>query len=64
MLPDDVRPETVKCTLSSDGVLSIQAPKQQALEQGQKERPVPIERSAQPAIKQGGQQQQQAQPEK
>jgi crystallin alpha B len=64
MLPDDVKPETVKCTLSSDGVLSIQAPKQQALEQGQKERPVPIERSAQPAIKQGGQQQQQAQPEK
>jgi crystallin alpha B len=64
MLPGGVKPEDVKCSLSSDGVLSVAAPKQQALEAGQKERVVPIAQSPHPALQQGqgaqgqGQQQQ------
>ncbi|XP_063225352.1 alpha-crystallin B chain-like [Bacillus rossius redtenbacheri] len=48
-LPDGVDPAAVTSTLSSDGVLSIAAPKQEALKGG--ERVVPIAHTNAPAVK-------------
>ncbi|CAG2064813.1 unnamed protein product [Timema podura] len=50
LLPEGVDPEAVTSTLSSDGVLSIAAPKK-ALPGIEKERTVPINFTNQPAIK-------------
>lgn len=70
MLPENVKPENVKSTLSSDGVLTISAPKEQkALEHGG-EREIPIQKVPFPAVataaqksigQQQGQQQEQGQ---
>ncbi|CAG0919982.1 unnamed protein product [Notodromas monacha] len=51
LLPEGVKPESVSCSLSSDGVLSISAPKQAALEAKSEERKVEIQRSDKPALK-------------
>jgi crystallin alpha B len=70
MLPDNVKAENVKSTLSSDGVLTISAPKEQkALEHGG-EREIPIQKvpypavatAAQKSVGQGQEQQKQQQP--
>lgn len=50
-LPSDVDPDTVLSQLSSDGVLSISAPKK-ALPQSANERIVPITQTQAPAVKQ------------
>lgn len=50
MLPDNIDPSTVVSSLSSDGVLTISAPKK-ALPAPQNERVVPIVQTQQPAIK-------------
>ncbi|XP_069691047.1 protein lethal(2)essential for life-like [Periplaneta americana] len=51
LLPSDVDPSTVVSQISSDGVLTISAPKQ-ALPEGKNERIVPITQTQAPAVTQ------------
>jgi HSP20 family molecular chaperone IbpA len=42
ILPEDVKPETVHCKLSADGVLTLQAPRALALEDKSADKPIPV----------------------
>lgn len=50
-LPDNVKPDTVNCSLSSDGFLVLAAPL--AIEENKDERPIPIMMSGKPAMVDG-----------
>ncbi|CAG0899901.1 unnamed protein product [Darwinula stevensoni] len=52
LLPENVRPESIQSSLSSDGVLTVTAPKM-AIEGALNERMVPITRTNQPAMIEG-----------
>ncbi|XP_013790956.1 protein lethal(2)essential for life-like [Limulus polyphemus] len=55
MLPKEVDPETVQSSLSSDGILTVEAPKKVLEGEQQKERVVQVEMSDKPAVKDGQQ---------
>ncbi|ODM92109.1 Alpha-crystallin B chain [Orchesella cincta] len=56
-LPEDVKPETITCNLSSDGVLFMSAPRM--IEQKLTERAVPINFTGKPAVTQQQEKEQQ-----
>ncbi|CAL8123039.1 unnamed protein product [Orchesella dallaii] len=56
-LPPDVKPETVKCNLSSDGVLHIEAPRM-IEDKSANPTNIPINFTGKPAVKEAGEQQQ------
>ncbi|CAG0897989.1 unnamed protein product [Darwinula stevensoni] len=56
LLPDNVRPESIQSSLSSDGVLTVTAPKM-AIEGAPNERSVPIVQTNEPAMIKGGENQ-------
>lgn len=53
LLPSDVKPETLTCDLSSDGVLQISAPKHVEETKGSAEKVIPIKYTGLPAITDG-----------
>ncbi|XP_013782538.1 protein lethal(2)essential for life-like [Limulus polyphemus] len=53
MLPKEVDPETVQSSLSSDGILTIEAPKKALEGEQPNERVVQIQMSDKPALKEG-----------
>ncbi|XP_022250575.1 protein lethal(2)essential for life-like [Limulus polyphemus] len=55
MLPKEVDPETVQSSLSSDGILTVEAPKKALEGEQPNERVVQIQMSDKPAVKEGQQ---------
>lgn len=53
LLPPDVKPETITCDLSTDGVLQISAPKQTKKEINGNEKVIPIKYTGLPALTDG-----------